>query len=1035
MVPSPPPDPVADPDPNDPPVRRRRWLRPALIAAGLLLLVGVPLAAWEIQTSTLQSRWFAAQGGQLDWAVRSGSSARIRFPRSGPWDERLGYTRIPAVVERAREAGFEVTHQAVVTEAFQQRVDAGWYPVYPEKAQGGLTLRDRHGETFHRTPLPARVYAEFDSIPDLIWRTLLYIENRDFLDETGPRKNPAVDWPRFARAVGELGLQALGSDRNVPGGSTLATQLEKFRHSPEGRTGGVMDKLRQMEAAAMRAYVDGPETLDDRRRTVRDYLNSVPLAAQRGHGEVTGTSDGLHVWYGTDFDEANRVLRTEPTTDADAAARARIYRQAVSLLVAHRRPSYYLTQAEGRAELGGLTDAYLRLMARDGVIPAALAREALETPIELLSRAPERPPVPFVELKAANIVRSGLLSLVDAPGLYELDRYDMTVGASLDLDWQEGVSDLFERLHDPAFVASSPFADARLLAAGDPTKVLYTFTLLERTPMGNAVRIQTDNFDGPLNLTSAGRLELGSTAKLRTLVTYLEILATLHDRYAGQSPSALATVEVAPADRLTRWALDRLRAEPEVSKRGLLDAAMQRTYSANPGERFATGGGVQTFSNFDRTYDGRVLTVTESFRQSVNLPFVRMMRDVVNYYMYLGPEATIRVLDDADDPARRAYLERFADREGRGFVRDFHRRYEGVPQDSILVRLVADRDLSPTRTAWAFRSVAPDAGLAEFDAFLRANSPFAGLTPGVVEDLYRRADPEPWDLNDLGYLARIHPLELWVAQRLLAEPDLTLQDLIGQGGAVRLEVYEWLFRTRRRNAQDQRIRAMLELEAFERIHASWRRLGYPFSNLVPSLGSSIGSSGDRPLALSELLGIILNDGVRLPVVRVEELHLAEGTPFETRLRRRVARGEPVMDPAVAAVVRAAMLDVVENGTARRARGAVVDPTGTAVPMGAKTGTGDNRFRVYGAGGALVESRAVNRTATLVFFLADRYFGVVTAYVPGSDADRFRFTSALPSEIFKAVAPVLNPLPGVAAVDAPVPSDSIPVAPGVENPER
>ena len=42
----------------------------------------------------------------------------------------------------------------------------------------------------------------------------------------------------------------------------------------------------------MRAYIDGPETLRDRRRSVRDYLNSVPLAAQRGHGEVIGASEG-----------------------------------------------------------------------------------------------------------------------------------------------------------------------------------------------------------------------------------------------------------------------------------------------------------------------------------------------------------------------------------------------------------------------------------------------------------------------------------------------------------------------------------------------------------------------------------------------------------------------------------------------------------------------------------------------------------------------------------------------------------------------
>ena len=228
---------------------------------------------------------------------------------------------------------------------------------------------------------------------------------------------------------------------------------------------------------------------------------------------------------------------------------------------------------------------------------------------------------------------------------------------------------------------------------------------------------------------------------------------------------------------------------------------------------------------------------------------------------------------------------------------------------------------------------------------------------------------------------------------------------------------------------------MLEPEAFQSIHASWARLGYPFANLVPSLGTAIGSSGDRPLALAELMGIVMADGVRYPVVRLEEVHLADGTPFETRLRRRPLRGDPVMDPEVAAVVRAAMTDVVESGTARRAGGAVVDTEGRPVPMGAKTGTGDNRFQVYAPGGALVESRVVNRTASLVFFLGDRYFGVVTAYVPGPAAGDFRFTSALPSEIFRALAPTLSPLPWDGGVDAPVRSASIPDAPPVPDAER
>jgi membrane peptidoglycan carboxypeptidase len=119
-----------------------------------------------------------------------------------------------------------------------------------------------------------------------------------------------------------------------------------------------------------------------------------------------------------------------------------------------------------------------------------------------------------------------------------------------------------------------------------------------------------------------------------------------------------------------------------------------------------------------------------------------------------------------------------------------------------------------------------------------------------------------------------------------------------------------------------------------------------------------------------------------------------------------------MRPEVAAVVRAAMIDVVENGTGRRARGAVSGTEGEPLEIGGKTGTGDNRFQVYGPGGNLIESRVVNRTATLVFFIGDRHFGVVTAYVPGEDAAAFDFTSALPSQILRAVGPVLSPIDGV-----------------------
>jgi hypothetical protein len=104
-----------------------------------------------------------------------------------------------------------------------------------------------------------------------------------------------------------------------------------------------------------------------------------------------------------------------------------------------------------------------------------------------------------------------------------------------------------------------------------------------------------------------------------------------------------------------------------------------------------------------------------------------------------------------------------------------------------------------------------------------------------------------------------------------------------------------------------------------------------------------------------------------------------------------------------------MIGVVERGTGRRAYHSVALPGGRALEVGGKTGTGDNRFEVYGPGGRPIDSRVLNRTATFVFFFGDRFFGTMTAFVPGEKAGQYEFTSALPVQAFKHLAPELIPL--------------------------
>lgn len=242
----------------------------------------------------------------------------------------------------------------------------------------------------------------------------------------------------------------------------------------------------------------------------------------------------------------------------------------------------------------------------------------------------------------------------------------------------------------------------------------------------------------------------------------------------------------------------------------------------------------------------------------------------------------------------------------------------------------------------------------------------------------------------------------------MSNPDATFSQIVKASEFERQEVYSWLFKSRHRSARDSRIRTMLEIEAFLDIHQRWQSVGYPFDHLVPSLATAIGSSGDRPAALAELVGTILNDGVRLPTLRIDSLHFAAGTPYETRLSNDPDKGKRVMPSEVATALRGALSQVVDAGTAKRVAGSFKLADGTALAMGGKTGTGDNRIEAIGAGGRVLSSKSINRTATFVFYIGEHHFGTLTAYVPGASAQAFKFTSALPVQVLKGMAPILMP---------------------------
>ena len=128
-------------------------------------------------------------------------------------------------------------------------------------------------------------------------------------------------------------------------------------------------------------------------------------------------------------------------------------------------------------------------------------------------------------------IRNRLVTTLETPRLYDVDRLDVKVSSSIDADMQDAVTGMLRKLQDRSYVKSANLAEARLLGSADPAAVLYTFTLFERGKDANYVRVQTDNSSQPFDTNEGAKLELGSTAKLRTLVTYLDLIATLHEKY------------------------------------------------------------------------------------------------------------------------------------------------------------------------------------------------------------------------------------------------------------------------------------------------------------------------------------------------------------------------------------------------------------------------------------------------------------------------------------------------------------------------
>ena len=276
--------------------------------------------------------------------------------------------------------------------------------------------------------------------------------------------------------------------------------------------------------------------------------------------------------------------------------------------------------------------------------------------------------VPFVDRKAVDAVRLALLSQLGLPRTYDLDRLDLAVRTTLD-----GAVRLSRAADFDGPLRHRPcrglIGDHICWAAPIRTTVVHAASCWPARPARRTscemLTVQRTAADQSRDAARA-RID-GPPLILRDVLT--AVMTALHARYGGMTRDALRSASIDPKDGLSRWAVDYLSGATDRSLPSMLDAAMTRRYSASPSEAFFTGGGVHHFANYEREDNGRVLTVREAFRRSVNLVFIRLMRDLVHYFAF-GPDGVnSSVLRDEANPLRRQYLNRFADKEGQTFLR------------------------------------------------------------------------------------------------------------------------------------------------------------------------------------------------------------------------------------------------------------------------------------------------------------------------------------------------------------------------------
>ncbi|MBN9126026.1 MAG: glycosyl transferase family 51, partial [Nitrosospira sp.] len=138
-----------------------------LAVAGIVIF----LIYLEMGTSAYQAHYLAKLAEDLRCEVEKGAADPAEaalLTQAGPYDIRMGYSRLPEMLRNLTKHGFQISAQARLSPSMRELAAEGLFIPYREKTQAGLQVAGDRGKLLYRTVFPTRIYENFAAIPKIV---------------------------------------------------------------------------------------------------------------------------------------------------------------------------------------------------------------------------------------------------------------------------------------------------------------------------------------------------------------------------------------------------------------------------------------------------------------------------------------------------------------------------------------------------------------------------------------------------------------------------------------------------------------------------------------------------------------------------------------------------------------------------------------------------------------------------------------------------------------------------------------------------